>query len=204
MGAVAGSVTLVFATRNAHKLEEVRAMLAAGPAGLELVDLDQAGVDGEPPETGDTFVANALQKARWVFARTGLPCLADDSGLEVDALGGAPGVFSKRFSPEATSEANNALLLHQLDGLSARRARFRCVLAVVTADAEGTVDGRCEGTIGLEPRGGQGFGYDPLFLPDAHPGRTLAELSMADKNAISHRGRAFRRLPALLAALRAP
>jgi XTP/dITP diphosphohydrolase len=190
--------TLVFATRNAHKLEEVRALLAASALPVTLLDLDAAGVDGEPPETGDTFEANALEKARWVHERTGLPCLADDSGLEVDALGGAPGVRSKRFSPEATTAANNALLLARLGDRPDRRARFRCVLALVTRGGEGTVDGTCEGAIGHAPRGAQGFGYDPLFLPDAHPGRTLAELSMAEKNAVSHRGRAFRRLPELL------
>ena len=194
---------LVFATRNAHKLEEVRALLAASAFPVRLVDLDAARVEGDPPETGDTFVANALQKAQWVFDRTGLPCLADDSGLEVDALGGAPGVHSKRFSPEATAEANNTLLLTRLGAATDRRARFRCVLALVAAGgAQGTVDGACEGAIGLAPRGAQGFGYDPLFLPDAHPGRTLAELSMAEKNAISHRGMAFQRLPELLRLLR--
>ncbi|MCB9686203.1 MAG: RdgB/HAM1 family non-canonical purine NTP pyrophosphatase [Alphaproteobacteria bacterium] len=181
---------LVFATRNAHKLKEVRAMLSDLP-GLELVDLDSVGVQGDPPETGDTFEANALQKARWVHALTGLPCVADDSGLEVDALGGAPGVYSKRFSPEQTHEANNALLLSRLEGVTDRRARFRCVLAVVDGEREWTVDGRCEGAIGHGLRGEHGFGYDPLFLPDEAPGRSLAELSMEDKNRISHRGRAF-------------
>lgn len=181
---------LVFATRNAHKLKEVRAMLSDLP-GLELVDLDSVGVEGDPPETGDTFEANALQKARWVHALTGLPCVADDSGLEVDALGGAPGVYSKRFSPEQTHEANNALLLSRLEGVTDRRARFRCVLAVVDGEREWTVDGRCEGAIGHGLRGEHGFGYDPLFLPDEAPGRSLAELSMEDKNRISHRGRAF-------------
>jgi XTP/dITP diphosphohydrolase len=184
---------LVFATRNAHKLVEVRAMLAEGGrfGALDLVDLDAAGVVGEPPETGDTFVDNALEKARWVHARTGLACLADDSGLEVDALGGLPGVHSKRFSPEATSEANNALLLARLGGCADRRARFRCVLVVVGNGPDLVVDGACEGSIARAPRGAEGFGYDPLFLPDEAPGRTLAELSMAEKNAISHRGRAM-------------
>jgi XTP/dITP diphosphohydrolase len=190
--------TLVFATRNAHKLQEVRALIAATGLPLDLIDLDAAGVDGDPPETGDTFVANALEKARWVRARTGLPCLADDSGLEVDALGGAPGVRSKRFSPEATAEANNALLLSRLGDRPDRRGRFRCVLAVVGPRGEGTVDGTCEGAIATVARGAQGFGYDPLFLPDDRPGATLAELAMSDKNAISHRGRAFLRLPELL------
>ena len=111
----------------------------------------------------------------------------------------APGVSSKRFTPEATAEANNRLLLARLAGVPDRRARFRCVLAVVGLGAERTVEGRCEGSIGLSPRGSEGFGYDPLFLPDEAPGRTLAELTMDEKNAISHRGRAFRALRALLA-----
>jgi XTP/dITP diphosphohydrolase len=189
-------VRLVFATRNAHKVEEVAAILAG--TGIDVVPLDATDLEGDPPETGDTFEANALEKARWVHARTGLPTVADDSGLEVDALGGAPGVRSKRFSPEATSEANNRLLLERLGATADRRARFRCVIAVVGPDGERTADGRCEGAIGTSPRGSQGFGYDPLFLPDEAPGRTLAELSMDEKNAISHRGRAFRQLRALL------
>lgn len=191
----------MFATRNDHKLREVRALLAAGEVDLDLVDLDRAGVAGEPPETGDTFVANALEKARWVHQRTGALVLADDSGLEVDALGGAPGVFSKRFSPEATAAANNALLLARLAGAVDRGGRFRCVLALVGEGGEATVDGRCEGWIAAAPRGTDGFGYDPLFVPRAHPDRTLAELSLEEKNRVSHRGIAFRRLPGLLRAL---
>jgi XTP/dITP diphosphohydrolase len=174
-------MTLVFATRNAHKIEEVRAILAGSEVALH--SLEDVGVHEEPPETGDTFEANALEKARWVFARTGLPT----------------GVRSKRFSPEATAEANNRLLLERLSGVADRRAAFRCVLALVAPGREGTVDGRCEGRIGLAPRGSGGFGYDPLFLPDEAPGRSLAELTMDEKNAISHRGRAFRRLGELLA-----
>lgn len=187
---------LVFATRNAHKVAEVEALLAGHD--VELVPLDAVGVHDDPPETGDTFEANALEKARYVFVRTGLPTLADDSGLEVAALGGAPGVRSKRFSREGTPEANNRLLLERMSGVEDRRAAFRCVVALVAHGREATVDGRCEGHIGQAPRGTQGFGYDPLFLPDEAPGRTLAELSMDEKNAISHRGRAFRRLVGIL------
>lgn len=187
---------LVFATRNAHKVEEVAAILAG--TDLEVVPLDALDLEGDPPETGDTFAANALQKARWVHERTGLVAVADDSGLEVDALGGAPGVHSKRFSPEATAEANNRLLLARLGDRTDRRARFRCVVAVVGAGRDRTAEGRVEGAIGTSPRGSEGFGYDPLFLPDEAPGRTLAELSMDEKNAISHRGRAFRELRGLL------
>lgn len=187
---------LLFATNNAHKVEEVRAILEG--TGVVVRSLAEAGVDVDPPETGDTFEANALQKARYLHERTGLPCIADDSGIEVDALGGAPGVHSKRFSPEGTDAANNRLLLERLAGITDRRARFRCVVALVGLGPDRTLEGRCEGRIADSPRGQGGFGYDPLFLPDEAPGRTMAELSPAEKNAISHRGRAFRQLPAAL------
>lgn len=192
---------LLFATGNAHKLVEVRQILAG--RGIELLSLADRPEVGECPETGDTFEANALEKARYAQQRSGLPCIADDSGIEVDALGGRPGVRSKRFSPEGTDAANNALLLARLEGREDRRARYRCVLALALAPGvERTVEGRCEGLIGTGLRGEGGFGYDPLFWPVEHPGRTMAELSMAEKNAISHRGRAFRQLPELLEELR--
>lgn len=193
---------LVVATLNAHKLDEIRAILAeAGQAGIEVVGLEAWPDLPEPPEDHDSFEENALQKARFVHARVGLPVLADDSGLEVDALGGAPGVRSKRFTPQATAESNNLHLLRLLDGVTARAARFRCVVALVTDRGEATASGACEGTIATTPRGEGGFGYDPLFLPADRPGLTLAELPAAAKNAISHRGRAVRQLPALLARL---
>lgn len=197
---------LLLATHNAHKVEEIRAILAdAGDAmaGVEVVGLDAYPDIPEAPEDHDTFVDNALQKARFVFERSGVACVADDSGLEVDALGGAPGVRSKRFTPEATATSNNARLLRDLDGQEDRRARFRCVLALVTPGGEWTAAGACEGQIGTAVRGDGGFGYDPLFLPDGQGGRAMAELSAADKNVISHRGRAFAQLPALLASARA-
>lgn len=188
---------LIFATNNAHKVEEVRGILSA--TGIEVLTLAEAGLDVDPPETGDTFVHNAFQKARYVQERTGGWVVADDSGLEVDALDGAPGVHSKRYSEEGTHDANNAKLLGALDGLDARTARFRCVIAVVGPNVERHASGSCEGRIATHLSGDEGFGYDPLFLPDEHPGRSMAELSMEEKNAISHRGRAFRQLPGLLA-----
>jgi XTP/dITP diphosphohydrolase len=187
---------LVFATNNAHKVEEVRAVLAG--TGITVIPLGEAGIDVDPPETGDTFVDNALQKARYVHHITGDWCIADDSGLEVDALDGAPGVHSKRFSPEATAEANNALLIDRMADHHDRTARFRCVLALVGPDVARTVAGTCEGHIATTLSGTAGFGYDPLFLPVEADGRTMAELTMAEKNAISHRGRAFRQLPEIL------
>ncbi|MFT4626694.1 MAG: XTP/dITP diphosphohydrolase [Myxococcota bacterium] len=188
---------LVFATHNAHKAEEVQAILAN--TGITVVTLADLGFHTEVPETGDTFVHNALQKAHFVHAATGLPCVADDSGLEVDGLGGAPGVHSKRFSPEATAEANNRLLLERLGPGADRTARFRCVLALVGVGKPRTVSGTCHGRIAEAPSGGGGFGYDPLFLPDETSDRTMAQLSAHEKNAISHRGRAFSQLPGLLA-----
>jgi XTP/dITP diphosphohydrolase len=191
---------LVLASNNAHKVAEVGAILA--PLGITVRPLADFPEIPEPPETGDTFEDNALQKARFVFARTGLPTVADDSGLAVDALGGAPGVRSKRFSPEARADTNNALLLEKLAGVEGRRARFVCALALVTDAGEAVVRGEVEGDIGHALTGEGGFGYDPLFWPLEAPGRSMAQLSPDEKNAISHRGRAFRQLPGLLSKLR--
>jgi XTP/dITP diphosphohydrolase len=193
---------LVFATTNEHKAEEVRALLSG--TKITLRTLKEFPHIPEPPETGNSFEANALQKARFVWEHLKKPCIADDSGLEVDALDGAPGIHSKRYSEEATAAANNALLLQRMGNALQRSARFRCVLAYVNADVERTVDGSCTGTIGLVEVGSEGFGYDPLFFPEGHKGRSMAQLSMEEKNTISHRGRAFSQLPALLAGLRSP
>ncbi len=187
---------IVLASNNAHKLVEVGRIL--GPLGIRVRPLREFPDIDDPPEEQDTFEGNALQKARYVFERTGLPVVADDSGIEVDALGGAPGVHSKRFTPEGRDEDNNARLLTDLTGVTDRTGRFVCALALVTSQGEATVRGTVEGRIGHGLRGEGGFGYDPLFRPDAAPGRSMAELSPEEKDAISHRGRAFRALPALL------
>jgi XTP/dITP diphosphohydrolase len=191
---------LVFATRNPGKLVELRQLLA--DLDLEVWSLDELEKEGatvpEVSEDGDTFEANAGKKAVEVSRATGLPALADDSGLEVDALGGAPGVRSARFAgPEASDQANNARLLHALRDVpeDRRSARFRSVLAL--ADTAGplgdgliTAAGVCEGRILLSPRGTGGFGYDPLFLvPEL--GATFAELGVGTKNDRSHRARAM-------------
>lgn len=183
---------LLFATHNRHKAEEVRAILSGHRVRIET--LSDRDFHAEVPETGDTFEANALQKARFIHARFGCPVVADDSGLEVDALDGAPGVHSKRFSPECTDTTNNALLLKKLTGVTPRTARFRCVVALVGWGPDLVVDGACEGSIATVARGEGGFGYDPLFLPEVAQGRSMAEMTAAEKNAISHRGRAFRAL----------
>lgn len=189
-------VQWVLASNNAHKVEEIGRILA--PQGVSLRPLREFPDLQDPPETGSTFEANALQKARFVFQATGLPCIADDSGLEVDALDGAPGVHSKRYTPQATAEANNAKLLGAMDGVSARGARFVCALAVVTSVGEEVWRGTCEGSIAKAPEGMGGFGYDPLFLPDEVPGKTMAQLAPEDKDRIGHRGHALQRLPAVL------
>ena len=194
--------TLLIATHNQGKLREYRALLADLP--LKVVNLDEAGVDFDVDETGTTFAENALLKARAYAAATGLLTWADDSGLEVDALDGAPGVYSARYAgPDATDEDRYRKLLHTLAAQpdAPRTARFRCVVALVTPDgAAYTTDGICPGVIIDEPRGSHGFGYDPVFLlPDL--GQTMAELPPATKNRISHRGRAAAAAKTMLADL---
>jgi XTP/dITP diphosphohydrolase len=198
---------IIFATGNAGKLREAAEVL--GP-GFELVSPASLGITEDIPETGSTLQENALQKARYLFERTGLPCFADDTGLEVDALGGAPGIYSARYAgPEHDSQANMDKLLEELSIVipdsdpESRRARFRTVVTLILADGEPHFfEGVCEGSIATERRGSGGFGYDPIFLPDAYPGRTLAEVSEEEKNAVSHRGNAMRALSNWLKASR--
>ncbi len=194
---------VVLATRNAGKVAELRRIL--GPAGLAILGLDAFPEAGDVEETGATFEGNALQKARAAARATGLPALADDSGLEVDALGGEPGVRSARYAGEPRSDArNNARLLEVLAAVpeEKRTAAFCCVAAAALPDGRAVwAEGRWAGRIVLAPRGTSGFGYDPLFI-DPETGLTAAELAPEVKDARSHRGRAFRalldRLPGLL------
>ena len=184
-------MTLLIATRNAHKLDEIRAILAR--PGLTLIGVAEYGAPlDEVVEDADTFAGNALKKARALCAATGLWTLADDSGLEVAALGGAPGVFSARYAGEGADDAaNNRRLLGELAGVADRRARFRCVLALAAPDGSAwTAEGRCEGRLAHAPSGTGGFGYDPLFHPDGEH-RSFAELPPAEKNRLSHRARAL-------------
>lgn len=195
---------LVLATTNPGKLAELSRLLA--PLGLRVVSpRDVLGHELDVEETGTTFHANAELKARAVREATGLWSLADDSGLEVDALQGQPGVRSARFAGDsATDEANNALLLQRLEGVdpAQRGATFRCVMALCSPTGElHTVEGSLRGTILQAPRGSAGFGYDPLFSVAELGGRSLAELSPEEKDSISHRGRALRQMSALLAKL---
>lgn len=184
---------VVFASRNRGKAKELAALVA--DAGIELLSLADLPGAPEVVEDGATFEENAARKARAIAAWSGLPAVADDSGLEVDAIGGAPGVRSARFAGDGATDAeNNAKLLRMMANVPPERrtARFVSVIAVATPDGKvSTVRGTCEGIIGREPRGAGGFGYDPLFIvPEC--GLTFAEMDLATKNRISHRGRAFR------------
>ncbi|ORW10260.1 RdgB/HAM1 family non-canonical purine NTP pyrophosphatase [Mycobacterium kyorinense] len=191
---------LLVASRNPKKLAELRRVLDAAGLTLELVSLNDVAPFDEAPETGATFEDNALAKARDAFAATGLPCVADDSGLEVDALNGMPGVLSARWSGvHGDDAANTALLLAQLRDVPDERrgAAFVSACALVSGSGEVVVRGEWPGSIAYEPRGDGGFGYDPVFIPDGSD-RTAAQLSPDEKDAASHRGRALRLLlPAL-------
>jgi XTP/dITP diphosphohydrolase len=186
---------ILLATRNSGKIAELKAMLSE--LDLEVLSLDEVPEAPEVTEDGATFRDNALKKARTMADTTGLMTLADDSGLEVDALNGAPGVYSARYAgDDADDAANNTKLLADLEGVPAdrRSARFRCVIVVY--HPSGTwidLDGKCEGRIAERPAGEQGFGYDPIFfLPGL--GRTMAQLTSEEKNSLSHRGEAFKKL----------
>ena len=182
---------IIFATNNAHKLSEVQALLGDR---FRLVTLAECGITEEIPEDAPTLEGNALQKARYVHERTGEDCFADDTGLEVDALDGAPGVHSARYATDGHDfAANNRLLLSNLAGKTERSAHFRTVIALILDGREYLFEGRVEGRIAESEAGCGGFGYDPLFVPDGFD-RTFAEMTADEKNAISHRGRAVGRL----------
>ena len=199
---------IVFATNNAHKLSEVQAVL--GDAFTLLTPRD-CGVEEDIPEEQQTLEGNASQKSHYLHGRTGLDCFADDTGLEVEVLGGAPGVHSARYATDGHDfAANNRLLLKNLEGAENRRARFRTVISLILGGEEHLFEGVVEGRIIDREAGHEGFGYDPLFVPDDQPERaaadhplTSAEMDAAEKNAISHRGKAIRALvPAVEALLR--
>ena len=202
---------LLVATRSTHKLRELRELLGIR---AQLCDLDDVGITDEAIEDGETFEANAAIKARFYAALSGMPTLADDSGIEVDVLGGGPGVRTRRYAGEnATDPENNAKLLAALDGLAAERrgARYRCVLALALPESRGPrgglpvrlAHGTLEGRIAVVPRGSGGFGYDPIFEPavERPGGRTLGEWTAEAKNRISHRGKAARRMRRVLTGL---
>ena len=191
---------LILATRNVHKIEELSAMLS--DLNVELLSFRDFPDLPEVVEDGETLEDNAIKKAREISQATGLPALADDTGLDVAALGGAPGVISARYAGEACSyDDNNRKLLHELEGVpdEERKAAFRCVVALAVPGGEvTTVEGRTDGVILREARGDMGFGYDPIFLPNGHT-LSYAEMSQDEKNAVSHRGRALEKARELIA-----
>ncbi len=197
--------TIVVATGNAHKVVEIEAILTKVLPGARFVALHELGDFEDPIEDGQTFTENALIKARAALEHTGYPSIADDSGLVVDALDGAPGIYSARYAGEhGNDEANNNKLFSEL-ALTAddeRRAHFHSSVVLVYPDGRTlTGNGDCTGRIGFAPRGSNGFGYDPLFVPDAMGGRTMAELTPDEKNSISHRFYALQDLATQIAAL---
>lgn len=190
---------LVFATNNPHKLQEARRIISDD---FEIVSLEQIGCHDDIPETAETLEGNALIKARWIKEKYGYDCFADDTGLMVDALDGRPGVYSARYAgPHCSPDDNIVKILSELQGVTDRKARFETVIALSLGDKEYTFSGRVDGRIATERHGADGFGYDPVFIPDELPAPdgslmpntdavSFAEMSQADKNAISHRGRA--------------
>lgn len=180
---------LVFATRNPGKVQEIAQMLSDV---YDIVGLDDIGCSEDIPETAPTIPGNAIQKAEYVLHRYGVHCFADDTGLEVDALDGEPGVRTARYAgPEKDAEANMTKLIDALQGAANRAARFRTVIALTTPEGTRTFEGICEGHIGETRSGTDGFGYDPIFIPSGGT-KTFAEMDAAAKNAISHRGLAVR------------
>ena len=183
---------LIFATGNIGKLREASEILGEG---FELVSLSQVGITEDIPETGETLTENSIQKARYLYERHGCDCFADDTGLEVDALGGAPGVYTARYAGEDKDfNKNMDKVLEELQGLEgeARRARFKSVITLIVDGEEHLFEGTLEGIISQEKSGNGGFGYDPIFIADEYPGLTLADITEEQKNDISHRGKALR------------
>ena len=206
---------IVFATGNGGKLREASEILGEG---FELVTLAQAGITEEIPETGKTLRANSIQKAEYVWNKCGMACFADDTGLEVDALGGAPGVHTARYAGDdkdfnrnmdrllqemqiVETEASMAVSVGLKVRKISRRARFKSVITLIIDGEKHIFEGVLEGTIARERSGNGGFGYDPVFIPDEFPGQTLADISEEQKNSISHRGKALRAMAAYLASL---
>lgn len=184
-------VKILFATHNANKTKEIRAVL---PENYSVLTLDDLNITEEIPETADTLEGNALLKAQYLYNKYGQPCFADDSGLEVDFLGGAPGVHTARYAgDECDSEKNMQKLLGALSGQANRKARFRTIIAYVDGKEQKIFEGTVSGSIALGKRGTEGFGYDPVFVPDEADGRTFAELGLDVKNRISHRARAMQK-----------
>ena len=189
---------LVFATHNQFKLTEINHLLGER---FTLLTLDDAGIKEDVPENQSTLEGNALEKARYVYNKTGFDCFADDTGLEVESLNYAPGVYSARYAgPGKDSEQNIKLLLQNMGGINHRSACFRTVIALIVKGEEILFEGKVEGEILREERGKEGFGYDPVFLPEGY-NQSFAEMSLSEKNKISHRARAFQKLSNYLSTL---
>jgi len=184
------SDNLVFATNNAHKLDEVRSILGSR---FTVKSLKEIGCEADIPETADTLEGNALMKARFLYERYGVDCFADDTGLEVTALGGAPGVHTARYAGNHDSEANMKKLLNELEKKSDRSAQFRTVIALIIEGKEFLFEGIVKGTIAKEKAGDGGFGYDPIFIPDGFT-QTFSQMGNDSKNHISHRALAVEKL----------
>ena len=190
---------LIFATNNQHKLEEAEAKLHSS---IKLLSLNDIGFTGDIAETGSTFKENASIKSRYIFEKYQLDCFSDDSGLEVDALNGGPGVYSARYAgTHGNHQANMDKVLHGLEGKADRKARFKTVISLLWQGEEHFFEGTVEGTITIERSGAKGFGYDPIFKPDGYA-VTFAEMSMEEKNSISHRGKALDEMVAFLEGVR--
>lgn len=182
---------ICFATNNAKKLHEIRTLLGSD---WQVLSLEDIGCQEELPETGNTLEANSAQKAQWVWNHYKIACFADDTGLEVEALGGEPGVYSARYAgPQRSNSDNIALLLQRLASKENRTARFRTVITYISEAGQWQFDGEVRGQIIDSLRGEEGFGYDPIFVPEGE-GRTFAEMPLSEKNSMSHRGRAMKKL----------
>jgi XTP/dITP diphosphohydrolase len=191
---------LIFATNNQHKADEIKAVV---PQHIKIITLQQAGIDINIPEPHETLEKNAAEKGRTVFTYTGKNCFGEDTGLEVNALDGEPGVYSARYASEeqseghSTSEKNMVKLLNKLQPHSDRSAQFRTVIFLILDNKEYFFEGICKGSIGFEPIGNKGFGYDPIFMPEGS-NKTFAEMSMGEKNQYSHRKKAMDKLVTFL------
>ena len=184
-------LSIVFATNNAHKLSEIKNILNNK---THIVSLNELGCFADIPETGDTLEENASQKSHYIYERFQIDCFADDTGLEIEALSGEPGVYSARYAGEGKSFADNmALVLKKLKGINNRKAAFRTVISLILDGKEYLFEGKIEGTILEEKHGIQGFGYDPIFMPNGYS-KTFAQLSLDEKNKISHRALAVKKL----------
>ena len=186
---------IVFATNNPNKLKEIQSLI---PKEIEIISLNEIGCNEDIPETGDTLEANAFQKAHYIKDNFNYDCFADDTGLEIDELNGDPGVYSARYAgPERNANANMNKVLNELKGKKNRKAQFRTAIALILKGEEHLFEGKVEGYISKDKQGNEGFGYDPIFIPE-NDIRSFAQMSMQEKGVISHRGRAVRKLVAYL------